>query len=202
MIACIFVRCILDRLNFFLVVRCILHWSNRFSCLMYLLEVPAVTSAAWMLVLDHVEGTLKIYCLESLLLLSFLLVRFQKRLSKTSELLTSLTLQYIKYELIRLYIHPNAYIQPCVYTLSHWLYVRPNVYIHPNAYTLPHISYIYYLTRTVLVISQCTSDLTLTYRLPIFRVTWRHMDPIPYIFLYTAFTAYYRYNSLRVHRGK
>ena len=63
----------------YLVVRCILDWLDRFSCPMYLLGVPAVTSAACRLVLDNVEGRLKLYCIESLLLVSFLVVRFKNR---------------------------------------------------------------------------------------------------------------------------
>ena len=58
-IVSLFVRCILDRLE-------------RFSCPMYLIEVLAVMSASWRLVLDNVEGTLKLYRIKSLLSVSFL----------------------------------------------------------------------------------------------------------------------------------
>ena len=85
---------------------------------------------------DNVEDTLKLYRLESLLLVSFLVVIFKNIWSKISELTTSLKLRL------------NAYIRPYMYTLSHWQYVRPNAYIRPYVYTLPHISHVYYLTRT------------------------------------------------------
>ena len=80
---------------------------------------------------------------------------------RISELLASLTLQEINYEFMSLYILPNTYIRPYVYTLPHWLYIQPNVYISPYAYMLSHILYINNLT--------CTYNLTHTYELTIFR---------------------------------
>ena len=59
----------------------------------------------------------------------FSVVIFSYILSNMSELLASLTLQEIKYEFIRLYIRPNAYIEPYSYTISHRMYVQLNMYL-------------------------------------------------------------------------
>ena len=73
------------------------------------------------------------------------------------------------------------------------MYVRPNAYIRPYTYTLPHLLYVYYLKRTC----KRSSDLTRTYGLPIFCVTWPHTDPMSYIFPYTAFTTYTAYTTYK-----
>ena len=56
-------------------------------------------------------------------------------------------------------------------------------------------SFVYILYHTYLWYQMYlqTSDLTRTYRLPIFCLTWPHMDPMTYIFPYTACMDYASY---------
>ena len=73
---------------------CFLQWKKKLGKHFNLFKIKCINCLAdgppCILI---VEGTIKLYRLESLLLVYFLVVIFQNRLSKTSELLTSLTLQ-------------------------------------------------------------------------------------------------------------
>ena len=96
-LVCLFHPCYFGSVIACIIVRCILDWLNRFSrSTMYLrssrpfiffnvsyrgyrFHVSDLTDF-----LDIVKGTLKHYCLKSLLLVSFLVVRFKNILYKTS----------------------------------------------------------------------------------------------------------------------
>ena len=85
----------------------------------------------------------------------------------------------------------------CIYSILHIRYHIGCMYDLICICGLTHIRHCIFhihMISHILAISHVLKDLRNS-GLPIFRVTWPHTDPMPYIFLYTEFTNYTDYTT-------